>query len=93
METLLREASAFWFTWNKTEESHSYRRAYLKRVCRLRFSFFANDFDCARAPCRPLAWRSARARHEPRRPVGLARLCLEADDHLRLGLRACSSVG
>jgi len=28
---------------NKTEESHSYRRAYLKRVCRPRFSFFAND--------------------------------------------------
>jgi hypothetical protein len=54
METLPREASAFWFTWNKTEESHSYRRAYLKRVCRLRFSFFANDFDCARAPHRTL---------------------------------------
>jgi hypothetical protein len=29
METLPCEASAFWFTWNKTEESHSYRRAYL----------------------------------------------------------------
>ncbi|AWC21167.1 hypothetical protein CO731_01915 [Aminobacter sp. MSH1] len=26
------------------EESHSYHRAYLKRVCRLRFSFFTNDF-------------------------------------------------
>lgn len=44
-------------------------------------------------------WRSARARHEPRRPPvlvrfgGLARLCLEASYHLRLGLRACSSVG
>ena len=43
METLACPASAFRFTWNKTEESHSYRRAYLKRICRLRFSFFAND--------------------------------------------------
>jgi hypothetical protein len=43
METLLHEASAFWFTWNKTEESHSSRRAYLSGICRLRFSFFAND--------------------------------------------------
>lgn len=55
----------------------------------------ANDFWIALA--RRVApfgcWRSARARHEPRRPVGLARLCLEADYHLRLGLRACSSVG
>jgi hypothetical protein len=40
---------------NKTEESHSSRRAYLKRVCRLRFSFFANDqpIPLARALGRP----------------------------------------
>jgi len=27
-------------------------------------------------------WRSARARHKPRRPVGLARLCLEVTSSL-----------
>jgi hypothetical protein len=63
METLPREASAFWFTWNKTEESHSYRRAYLKRVCRLRFSFFANDFDLrSRAASHPLGAGAPRGR-------------------------------
>lgn len=41
MGTLVHRASTFRFSWNKTEESHSYRRAYLKRVCRLRFSFFS----------------------------------------------------
>ena len=41
MERFVVEAAAFRFSWNKTAESHSDRRAYLKRVCRLRFSFFA----------------------------------------------------
>ena len=70
METLPCEASAFRFTWNKTEESHSYRRAYKAGTCRLRFSFFANDFDLrSRAVPQPYGcWRSARARHKPRRP-------------------------
>jgi hypothetical protein len=45
METLDLRASAFRSTWNKTEESRSCRRAYQERICRLRFSFFANDFD------------------------------------------------
>lgn len=85
METLVAlrcfdRASAFRSSWNKMEESHSYHRAYLKRVCRLRFSFFVNDFGSALARRTAFlmeCWRSARARHEPRRPVGLARLCLE----------------
>jgi hypothetical protein len=93
METLPCEASAFRFTWNKTEESHSYRRAYRAGTCRLRFSFFANDFDLrSRAVPQPDGcWRSARARHKPRRPVGLARLRLVLPTER--GLRACSSVG
>jgi hypothetical protein len=41
----LEEASAFQDTWNKMEESHSYHRTYKAGICRLRFSFFANDFD------------------------------------------------
>jgi len=75
METPPREASAFRFTWNKTEESHSYRRAYKAGTCRLRFSFFANDCSYRSRVLR-LRRRSARAAHERRRPVGLARLRL-----------------
>jgi hypothetical protein len=79
---------------NKTEESHSSRRAYLKRVCRLRFSFFANDLRFrARAPQRisngMLALREGAARaatvSRALSKGGLARLRLEAGDHLRLG--------
>jgi len=63
METPPREASAFRFTWNKTEESHSYRRAYKAGTCRLRFSFFANDFDLrSRAVPQPLAAGAPRGR-------------------------------
>ena len=50
-----------------------------RKFCRLRFSFFVDNFS-ARAPYRiavaMLALRGAR--HEPRRPVGLARFCLGA---------------
>ena len=45
METPVHPASAFRNTWNKTEESHSYRRTYRAGTCRLRFSFFiASDY-------------------------------------------------
>lgn len=78
METLAWQASAFWFTWNKTEESHSYRRAYLKRVCRLRFSFFANDFDLrSRAASHPEGAGAPRGRgSKPRWPGRDGRLAL-----------------
>ena len=93
METLVHtsmwkyRASAFWITWNIGPEHSALRPRIQRGTCRLRFSFFANDFGFALARCSAFlseCWRSARARHEPRRPVGLARLRLEADHHLRL---------
>ena len=67
---------------NKTADKSSDRRAYQERIRRLRFSFFVDDFDLRSRAIRPCGRRSARARHEPRRPsdlgkgAGLARLCL-----------------
>ena len=45
METLPSEASAFWFTWNIGPEHSALRPRIQRGTCRLRFSFFANDFD------------------------------------------------
>lgn len=42
------EAASFRFTWNKTADSHLTVAHTLKRVCRLRFSFFVNDSAHAR---------------------------------------------
>ena len=45
METLPSEASAFWITWNIGPEHSALRPRIQRGTCRLRFSFFANDFD------------------------------------------------
>lgn len=80
METLPREASAFWFTWNKTERVTLTVAHTLSGSAAFVSLSSANDFGLrSRAASHPLltkmggCWRSARARHEPRRPVGLAR--------------------
>ena len=56
METLIfDEPLPFGSSWNKTEESHSYRRAYLKRDLPPSFLFLQRmTLDCARAPYRSL---------------------------------------
>ena len=51
METLVHtsmwkyRASAFWITWNIGPEHSALRPRIQRGTCRLRFSFFANDFD------------------------------------------------
>ena len=45
METLPCEAPAFWITWNIGPEHSALRPRIQRGTCRLRFSFFANDFD------------------------------------------------
>jgi hypothetical protein len=89
-------ASAFQDTWNKTEESHSYRRAYKAGICRLRFSFFANDFDLrSRAVPQPFGLLALREGAAQAATAGRP----ELDDVVLFlvstgrGLRACSSVG
>ena len=52
MSGLMTSAASYRFTWNKTAGKSPDRRAYLKRVCRLRFSFFRWFFVlCADALC------------------------------------------
>ena len=69
------------------------RRAYLKRVCRLRFSFFANDIGCAAcAGCRAMEAlgpgferRDASRDGLARRLGKFGRLALRCSRRLRLG--------
>jgi hypothetical protein len=77
----LDEPLPFGSLGTRRKEQSLFASLKTKRICRLRFSFFANDFGLAlarRTASLAGCWRSARARHEPRRPVGLARLRLEA---------------
>jgi hypothetical protein len=84
MECPLWTAS-FRFSAEQGRSQSAPGRAYQCGTCRLRFSFFANDFDLrSRAVPLPFGWRRlARARHEPprpSRPLRDVRLDLVSDD-------------
>ena len=93
METLPSEASAFWITWNIGPEHSALRPRIQRGTCRLRFSFFANDFDLRSraASAFGLALREGAA--QAATAGGLARLRLDGEAEPWRGLRACSSVG
>jgi hypothetical protein len=80
METLLRKPLPFETLGTKVTDSQSVAAHTLSGSAAFVSLSSANDFGSALA--RRIApfgcWRSARARHKPRRPVGLARLCLDA---------------
>ena len=94
METLPRGASAFQNTWNKTEESHSYRRAYSAgRAAFVSLSSRMTWFS-ARAPYGSL-WLLA-LREGAAQAATAGRPCETRgldDGRTKRSHRACSSVG
>ena len=99
METLPSEASAFWITWNIGPEHSALRPRIQRGTCRLRFSFFANDFDLrSRAASafglalREGAAQAATANFLVEELAALRDLRLDGESRWR-SLRACSSVG
>ena len=99
METLPSEASAFWITWNIGPEHSALRPRIQRGTCRLRFSFFANDFDLRSRAASALglalregAAQAATANVLVEELAALRDLRLDGESRWR-SLRACSSVG